>query len=386
MTQFFDRLSPIRDFLSFTDVGFYRPAPEDWLVVIADVEGSTRAIEEGKYKWVNLVGASAVVALVNALETREFPFVFGGDGATALIPAAAREQAERYLRAARRRADAAFRLRLRVGLIPLRELTDAGASVEVARYHLPSGPSIAFFRGDGLELAERWVKSGKGQIAEGPEAEANVALKGLSCRWAPMRSENGVMASIIVKSRQKPAEPVLARVAARMDAIANLDAPATRPVKLSTVRPEAIWRAARAEAEIQGVRPRWLGIAKVIFEMLVVKILDRFGLRLPGLDFRKYKASMIAHSDYRKYDEQLRMVIDCSSKACESIRAYLEEERRAGALYFGICASGSALLTCFLESFEEGGHIHFVDGSDGGYAVAAKELKSQQVLSSFDRA
>ena len=78
---------------------------------------------------------------------------------------------------------------------------------------------------------------------------------------------------------------------------------------------------------------------------------------------------MISHSDYRKYDEQLRMVIDCRSEMRDRIRAALEDERRAGAILFGLHASGSALMTCFLQSFDEGGHIHFVDGSDGGYAV-----------------
>lgn len=71
------------------------------------------------------------------------------------------------------------------------------------------------------------------------------------------------------------------------------------------------------------------------------------------------------------------MVIDCTPQKCASIRDYLESEKRAGVLYFGMHESDSALMTCFLQSFDEGGHIHFVDGSDGGYAIAAKGLKAQ---------
>ena len=86
---------------------------------------------------------------------------------------------------------------------------------------------------------------------------------------------------------------------------------------------------------------------------------------------------MVTHSDYRKYDEMLRMVIDCSKAMHTKIRTYLENERAAGTVYFGIYQSDSALMTCFLQSNDEGGHIHFVDGNDGGYALAAKELKAQ---------
>jgi hypothetical protein len=34
-------------------------------------------------------------------------------------------------------------------------------------------------------------------------------------------------------------------------------------------------------------------------------------------------------------------------------------------------------MTCFIRRLEEGGHVHFIDGNDGGYAMAAVELKAQ---------
>ena len=38
--------------------------------------------------------------------------------------------------------------------------------------------------------------------------------------------------------------------------------------------------------------------------------------------------------------------------------------------------SREALLTCIVFSYN-GNHVHFVDGSDGGYAMAARGLKAQ---------
>jgi hypothetical protein len=38
--------------------------------------------------------------------------------------------------------------------------------------------------------------------------------------------------------------------------------------------------------------------------------------------------------------------------------------------------SREALLTCIVQSYN-GNHLHFVDGSDGGYALAARALKQR---------
>jgi hypothetical protein len=56
----------------------YEPLPDDWLVGITDVVGSTSAIASGRYKDVNYAGASATAALGNAWGSFDFPFVFRG--------------------------------------------------------------------------------------------------------------------------------------------------------------------------------------------------------------------------------------------------------------------------------------------------------------------
>ena len=36
----------------------------------------------------------------------------------------------------------------------------------------------------------------------------------------------------------------------------------------------------------------------------------------------------------------------------------------------------TALMTCLVSSAEAGLHVHFVDGGDGGYTNAAKQMKA----------
>ena len=55
---FYNGLAPFYDFTEFVEIDAYEPVPDDWIVMISDVRGSTRAIEEGHYKDVNMVGAA----------------------------------------------------------------------------------------------------------------------------------------------------------------------------------------------------------------------------------------------------------------------------------------------------------------------------------------
>ena len=84
------------------------------------------------------------------------------------------------------------------------------------------------------------------------------------------------------------------------------------------------------------------------------------------------------HSDYRKFDDMLRMILDCTDKQVVAIRELCEEYSQEGKIHFGLHCSAQALMTCLVNGLADGEHIHFIDGGDGGYAIAAAELKRQR--------
>ncbi|MBA4058110.1 MAG: hypothetical protein C0490_25560, partial [Marivirga sp.] len=47
-----------------------------------------------------------------------------------------------------------------------------------------------------------------------------------------------------------------------------------------------------------------------------------------------------------------------------------------GKLFFGHHHSKESIMTCYIENMNAK-HIHFIDGSDGGYTEAAKEFKQK---------
>ena len=86
--RFYAELVKFDRFIDVPDPVHYHLVPDSWLVIITDVEGSTEAIERGRYKDVNALGAASIMALRNALPEIPIPYVFGGDGATLLAHAA----------------------------------------------------------------------------------------------------------------------------------------------------------------------------------------------------------------------------------------------------------------------------------------------------------
>ena len=90
----------------------------------------------------------------------------------------------------------------------------------------------------------------------------------------------------------------------------------------------------------------------------------------------QYKNIILKTTDTEKFDDMLRMVISTKRNQTKELEKYLEEEYQNKNLVYGIHKSDSALMTCLIFQ-RHGKHIHYIDSSNGGYALAAKELKNR---------
>ena len=68
------------------DFSNYSTLPDDWQIVVADVEDSTGAIAAGEYKAVNVLGVSIITSIFNIAKPLSIPSIFGRDGAALCIP------------------------------------------------------------------------------------------------------------------------------------------------------------------------------------------------------------------------------------------------------------------------------------------------------------
>jgi hypothetical protein len=106
-------------------------------------------------------------------------------------------------------------------------------------------------------------------------------------------------------------------------------------------------------------------------------VLFTWHLRAGRFDPDRYKEVSILNSDFRKYDDGLRMTLDCGPELEGEIIRALEDAHSAGIANYGVHTQDAALMTCLVPSVMTDDHIHFIDGAAGGYAQAAVMLKQQ---------
>lgn len=373
--NFYAELPSFTDFGEVTADRHFRRVPDDWTVVITDIKGSTRAIEAGRYKDVNTVGAASIAAVQDAV-AQEVPFVFGGDGTTLVLPPAALPAALDALCGVRRLALERFGMTLRVGMVEVGEVHAAGGTVEVARHELFAGKCIAIFRGGGLSLAEQRIKEDEARCAVPDRRALPSSLANLSCRWNPIPSSAGVVASLLIAARDGDANRSYESFLRFLRDLYGGDLERSSPIRPARMSYSGflsmLWHERR-------LVPRLFSQAAMLRlkEIVICLVLYRWRVRVASFDTAHYMSHMGRHADHRKFDDMLRMVIDCTPDQLQRIRAWLEDRRGAGTLAYGIHESAHALMTCYVPSAKDGGHVHFIDGGDGGYAMAAKELKAQ---------
>ncbi|MEN9798822.1 MAG: hypothetical protein RL653_2518 [Pseudomonadota bacterium] len=375
MDTFYEEIPPFTVFDELTDARHYRAVPGAWWVVVSDVRGSTRAIEEGRYKDVNTLGAATISCVQNALG-RQLPFVFGGDGATLLAPPGGMEHVKEALRGLQRLSQAQYGMELRVALVPVQKLLDSGHQLEVARFVQPGGRALALFRGDGVQAVEWWMKLEQSPFHLEPGPASTPLLNGLSCHWQPIPSARGHILSILVMGRTgHPEQDVAHALEALRDALGE-DVGTANPLGTGTPQHRTLADCLQEGRRYQASPWTWSRWRRTVLAALGV-LVYRLGFLGLLFDKERYRASFRTHSDFRKYDGTLRMVLDCSDVQAAAVRGRLEELRREGRIHYGIHASEEALMTCMVVGLADGQHVHLVDGSQGGYAVAARQLKAQ---------
>ncbi|MDQ0563434.1 hypothetical protein QO004_005243 [Rhizobium mesoamericanum] len=321
------------EFLRVLDPSAYAALPDDWLIGITDVVDSTSAIKSGRYQDVNYAGASVIAAVGNAWGSFDFPFVFRGDGAAFALPPDGIMTATSALRQVVAFASANLNLALRAGLVRVGEIRANGRDVRIAHYAASENATYAMFAGGGLKWAERQIKNGRYLVKPGSYT-TRPDLTGLTCDWEPFPSQRGEILSLLVEPVEDGSPEAFASLAKCV--LSVLDAGTRQAEPLS--RDTAISRDGARSVDLE----TWLAVA--------------------------------SSSDFRKYDDGLRLTLDCTSKQIEAVEAILVAARAKGEVNFGLHRQSHALMTCFVPSGKPDSHLHFLDGMGGGYAKAAEMM------------
>ena len=372
---FYGGIPVFRGFGRLMDPALYLPLPDDWSIGIADIVESTKAIAQARYKAVNMAGASVIAAITNALEGREFPFVFGGDGASFAVSSEDLDRARDALAATAIWVKEDLNLTMRVALVPVSAIRAQGFDVRVARFGPSPNLSYAMFSGGGLGWAEAAMKRGEFAVEAAPRG-TQPDLTGLSCRFEEIPSARGLILSVLVVPAQGADASAFRKVIEDIIALVERSPDAGRPVPPDG--PGLRWPPAGADFEARARRGGSLLRRRVyvLAHTLFVYVVMRFGISVGGFVPKTYVQQVVENSDFRKYDDGLRMILDCSPELETALTQRLAAAASAGVARYGLHRQDAAMMTCFTPSALRSDHVHFIDGARGGYASAATALKA----------
>jgi hypothetical protein len=379
-SRFFHNLPAIHTLSEVTNPTHYHNVPDDWFIALTDIRGSTKAIAAGRYKEVNGIAAATITAMLNTLPDIELPFVFGGDGATILIPPDAVFRATRALQATRNLARDQFSLDLRIGIVPVADVQADGYAIRVTKLQMSKNFQQAIFSGGGLAYADKLLKDPElgaayslealPEVGEPPEAD----FSGFECRWDEMPGPRGETISLMVMARgsdEERSNQIYREVIHSIDDIYGNSA-MRHPIALDNMRVGQRPSQFRVETGIRQNTTAFFPRLKLMLYAWGGYFLWKYRTGI----WERYKQTVMGATDHEKFDDTLRMIMSGSTEQRLQLDEYLNAKFQMGQLVYGIHVSNRALMTCVVfDRF--GRQVHFLDGADGGYALAARDMKAQ---------
>jgi len=114
----------------------------------------------------------------------------------------------------------------------------------------------------------------------------------------------------------------------------------------------------------------------VLVHTLFAYLIMRLDISVGGFVPKTYVQQVVENSDFRKYDDGLRMILDCTPELEAALTLRLAAAASSGIARYGLHRQDAAMMTCFTPSALRSDHVHFIDGARGGYASAATALKA----------
>ena len=374
-TQFYSKLDihqcSINELLDMDEV--FHQFPEDWHIVITDIKQSTKAVGEGLHELVNLIATGSIIAVLNLARDSgiEVPFFFGGDGATILIPESLLQSTMVSLKEHQQNALRDFDLQLRVGSVAVKDIYNENYSLQIARLNIYETLIIPIILGKGLARAEEIIKNQPLTFAQRSGSNLHLNLAGMECRWdkvRPPENKNEVVCLLVVNQDQADQRIVYKKVFDLINEIYG--APEIRsPISVSRLSLKASLDKIQREMQVKLGK---FNTFYLIGNWLVTLFGKTIFPRTPN--GKKYMQMLVELADTLVMDGRLNTVMSGTTDQCRQLTQALDKLEEEGQLLYGFHVSQASIMSCYVRDRYDK-HIHFIDGSDGGYTQAARMLK-----------
>ena len=350
--------------------------PDDWSVVVADIKDSTLAIANNQHNAVNLAATGCIVAVLNKLKSKKknrVPYFFGGDGTTFLVPESYTKQVMKVLELHRDYVKAQWNLELVIGSLASRDIYAKGGAIKLAKIQLNNYLQIPVVLGTGLKLAEDYIKETYSSLNTEVYEPKTPDLSGLQCRWeniAPPKSDYGIICLLIYCSDDANQRVVYSKVFNELNLIFG-ELAQRQPISTPKLKLNARFENIKREVLASTGNVSYRAILGKIFETYMGKLYFRYSKA-----GRRYLRMTKDLSETVMLDGLINTIISGTPEKTEVLVRYLDKLESENQLVYGLHLTDSSVLSCYVEDMVRK-HIHFVDGTDGGYTKAAEMLKAK---------
>ena len=228
-------------------------------------------------------------------------------------------------------------------MVSVSELTALAGPILVGKFLLGSTYPLAVFRGGALSAADELMKRDveRYEVSESPGAETD--LRDLSCRWKEIPSAKGCVLAVLAIDPQGNGEAML-HLLQEMDRILEPDTQSANPVRRDRMSYRGLWQMMTTDR----LHPNgFMGWARRMIGILVAYSLFRLGFERFSDPMKSYTSAIPTHCDFRKFDDVLRMIVDCDAEQAQAIENLCEDLRKTHGLAYGLHRNHAALnLPC----------------------------------------
>jgi hypothetical protein len=375
---------PVNELLSSKE--YFVSLPESWHVIVADIANSTEAVKAGRHTDINLIAAGGLIAALNVAKSfkTEIPYFFGGDGGIVIVPEELVEKVLSGLNAHRLNSLKNFSLYLRIGSVPVTDILKAGFELKLAKVAIGTELNKSVVIGDGLKYAEDLVKRNyhydeAQRIKDLEDFDISALnLQGLECRWDKIKPRNRgleVVCLLIESTDVKDQLPVYNNVLQKLDEIYGATEK-RHPLSVNRLQLVTSFRKFRNEMKARYSKWKIGYLLKLLFQSIIGRLYFKYNIKVNNLRGGDYLKQVIEFSDTLTFDGRINTIVSGTAENRTELLDYLKKEEQKGLLLYGHHVSSESIMTCYIENLNNK-HIHFVDGADGGYTGAARELKSK---------
>lgn len=258
-----------------------------------------------------------------------------------------------------------------MGALEVKKVYDGGTSIRIARSALNSMYTIPIVLGNGLKEAEAQIKDTFVDDEALAAELAEIDLTGMECRWneiAPPRDAEQILFLLVSSDEDALQGPIYGEIIARIEQIFG---------DLNQRRPIASNRLSINLGLINVANEMYASLGRFSFKYLLrnwlVTLYGPWYFRRTAAG-KNYLTKITQLTDSLMLDGSINTVISGTAEQIKELTAELEAMEREGKIVFGLHITHASVMSCYVRDHDED-HVHFLDGTEGGYTSAARMFK-----------